>query len=53
MEENKISNELKTVYQILSTLSVNGDAVDAMAAVRAKLRRVLSELEPKEAEQNG
>lgn len=51
MDNKQISDELTAAYQILSTLSVSGDAVDAMAAVRAKLRRVMAALGKEE--QNG
>lgn len=44
MDNKQISEELTAVYQILATLSVSGDAVDAMAAVRAKLRRVIADM---------
>lgn len=53
MEQKNIAAELGTVYQILATLSVSGDAVDAMAAVRAKLRRILAALIEEEAKQDG
>lgn len=40
-----IRTELANVFALLSNLSVSGDAVDIMAAVRQKLRRVNSLLE--------
>lgn len=45
MEKKDTAAELKTVYQILAAIGVSGDAVDAMAAVRAKLRRIITALE--------
>lgn len=47
----ELMEQLNGAYAILATLSVSGDAVDAMAAVRAKLRRVMTALEKEE--QNG
>lgn len=35
-------------YAILSSLTVSGDAVDAIAAIRAKLRRVVEFSAPEE-----
>ena len=43
MEELK--KELNAVYQLISIVSVSGDSVDAIAAARAKLKRVFNELE--------
>lgn len=38
-------DKIKTAYQMLSQLSVSGDAVDIMAAVRALLRDAMEEAE--------
>ena len=43
MEE--IMKELDSVYKTVSSIPVTGDAVDAMAVVRAKLRKIYAELE--------
>lgn len=40
MEELKA--ELKSIYNMLSTLQVSGDVVDVLAAVRSKLRKSYS-----------
>lgn len=37
----EIKTEINDAYLILSQLSVSGDAVDLMAAVRAKMKRAL------------
>lgn len=42
---NNVKAEIQGAIAILSTLSVSGDAVDVMAAARAKLKRALKELE--------
>lgn len=46
MEE--IKKELTEAFAILAMLNVSGDAVDLMAAVRAKLKRAIKLTEPKE-----
>ena len=38
-----METELREIYRLLSTLNVNGDAVDVMAVVRAKLRKLIQE----------
>ena len=38
-------DKIKTAYQLLSQLSVSGDAVDIMAAARALLRDAMKEAE--------
>lgn len=38
-------DKIKTAYQMLSQLSVSGDAVDIMAAARALLRDAMKEAE--------
>ena len=43
MEE--IMKELDSVYKTVSSIPVTGDAVDAMAVVRAKLRKIYAELD--------
>lgn len=42
---DEIMKELDTVYKTVSSIPVTGDAVDAMAVVRAKLRKIYAELE--------
>ena len=42
---NEILKELNSAFQIVSTIPVTGDSVDAMAAVRSKLRKVYAEIE--------
>lgn len=42
---NNVKSEIEVAIAMLSTLSVSGDAVDVMAAARAKLKRALKELE--------
>lgn len=42
---NDVKAEVESALAILSTLSVSGDAVDVMAAVRAKLKRAIKALE--------
>ena len=51
-----IVKELDTALAILSALSVSGNAVDAMAAAKAKIRKAKTEIEKrdnKEAEPDG
>ena len=38
-------DKIKTAYQMLSQLSVSGDAVDIMAAARALLRDAMKEVD--------
>ena len=42
---DEIMKELDTVYKTVSSIPVTGDAVDAMAVVRAKLRKIYAELD--------
>ena len=39
-----IIKEIQEAYQAISSIPVTGDAVDAMAVARAKLRKVYTEL---------
>ena len=39
-----VLKELDGVFKLISTIPVSGEDVDAMAAARAKLRRVYAEL---------
>lgn len=41
---DEIMRELDTVYRMVSSLTVNGDNVDIVAAVRSKLRKIGSSL---------
>ena len=38
-------DELREIYTIVSALAVSGDAVDVIATIRAKLRKVIKEAE--------
>ena len=40
----ELIKELHEAYQVISSIPVTGDAVDAMAVARAKLRKVYTEL---------
>ena len=42
---DEIMKELDVVYKTVSSIPVTGDAVDAMAVVRAKLRKIYAELD--------
>lgn len=42
---DEIMKELDAIYKTVSSIPVTGDAVDAMAVVRAKLRKIYAELE--------
>ena len=42
---DEIMKELDSVYKTVSSIPVTGDAVDAMAVVRAKLRKIYAELD--------
>ena len=44
MNVNNVIQEVETVYRMISTINVSGDAIDVMAAARAKLRRIKEEL---------
>lgn len=41
---NELVHELEFAYKMLSGIPVSGDAVDMMAAARAKLRKVSATL---------
>lgn len=45
-----VKKNLNECYALLSTLNVNGNAVDVMAAVRQKLREALGVMEEEGAE---
>lgn len=49
---DKIMSTLDSVYKTISSISVSGDAVDAMAFARAQLRKAYSELEKMKGEEN-
>lgn len=38
---DNLKKELEQIFAILSTLSVSGDVVDIMAAVRSKLKKAM------------
>ena len=42
---DEIMKELDSIYKTVSSIPVTGDAVDAMAVVRAKLRKIYAELD--------
>lgn len=41
----EIKSELESVYKLISGLTVSGDNVDIVAAVRAKLRKVYADID--------
>ena len=45
---NELVQELEFAYKMISNIPVSGDAVDMVAAARAKLRKVCAELKEKE-----
>lgn len=47
---DEMVKELEFAYRMISSIPVSGDAVDIMAAAKAKLRKVLAELDKKEGE---
>lgn len=47
---DEIIKELDEAYRVISSIPVTGDSVDAMAVVRAKLRKVYAELKNKSEE---
>lgn len=56
----KLMKQVNDIYAIASSITVRGDAVDAMAAIRAKLRTLYASLKAmetdtvqKETEANG
>lgn len=48
-----IKSEIKGTLSILAAICVSGDAVDYMAAARAKLKKIYQELDSKEAKEDG
>lgn len=44
MDKKEMANELEITVQILSMITLAGDAVDAMAAAKQKIRSVRDEL---------
>ena len=42
---DEVISELNAIYQAVSSIPVTGDAVDTMAVVRAKLRKVYADLQ--------
>jgi hypothetical protein len=44
----ELMEELDAAYRMMSSVPVTGDAIDLIAAARAKLRHVCSELEKME-----
>lgn len=47
---DEIMKELDVVYKTVSSIPVTGNAVDAMAVVRAKLRKIYAELDKEKEE---
>lgn len=45
MNSNEIIREVESIYRMISTILVSGEAVDVMAAARAKLCKIKRELE--------
>lgn len=50
---NDIQKELDQAYKLLSSISVQGDGVDVMFAVRERLRKAFALAADKEVEDNG
>lgn len=42
---DEILRDLNAAFKAISTIAVSGDAVDAMAVARTKLRKVYADLE--------
>lgn len=51
MDNKSAMKELETIYNLLNSIPVNGEAVDVMAAIRAKMRTLYSKM--KEEADNG
>ena len=49
----KIKQHLEEAFQLASSIPIQGDAVDVMAAVRVNLRTAYRLLEEKEGSDNG
>ena len=49
---DKIMSTLDSVYKTISSISVSGDAVDAMAFARAQLRKVYKKKKKMKGEEN-
>ena len=47
-----ILKEVDSVFQLISTIPVSGDSVDAMAAARSKLRKIYAEIKNTESKTN-
>lgn len=47
---DEILKELESVYQIISSIPVTHDSVDAMAVARSKLRKIYARLKETNAE---
>lgn len=43
-EYNELLHDLDVAFRMISSIAVSGDAVDAIAVARAKIRRVREEL---------
>lgn len=43
-EDTNLQTKVKTVYALVSSLSVSGDAVDTIALIRASLRELYQEV---------
>ena len=50
--KDEIALELNAIYQMISSIPVTGDAVDTMASVRARLRKVYADVKKLEGEGN-
>lgn len=51
MDKVKIKKLMESVYNLISTVPVSGDAVERMAAARQQLRAAWQDLEAPEPEQ--
>lgn len=46
-EYNELLHDLDVAFRMISSIAVSGDAVDAIAVARAKIRKVHDELSKK------
>ncbi len=52
MSKKELQAEVDKVFALLSRIPVTGESVDAMAAARAKLRKVYAEMGKLEVKEN-
>jgi hypothetical protein len=46
-EHNELLQDLDVAFRMISSIAVSGDAVDAIAVARSKIRKVCEELSKK------